>query len=687
MSPLALGLAAIVTNFVPNASFEAGIAPHGAIVSGPFCDESARPVVSLDETTAAHGRRSLKIDASRGGSYEFLTPDIPIPEGGARVTISAFAKTDRPAEFRLGAFGYDIDPDTGKELYTCPGKIVNVGTEWERFILERVNVDRKCSRLSVKIMGDGPVVLWLDGLQFEFGGDGKTFRPKAEVEAVWTADDCVFVRDADGACEGTAKLSVIDYEADRVESRTEAFPLAGNGLFTFDKPVEYGGRTIEPYPFDYAVAPSVPPYSGTGFALGGNGLTGVSVNRKTGEQVFTAPAGYSLSDYFRDIRRYGLRYVRLHDGNLQWRDMSPERGAYDWRVTDLVVKGCREAGLEAMFLFASHGIFINSPWDDGRFAEWHVRKDSAPAGKGPFGHRRYYLPRMDDWTNFIAAAVGRYGRDIHYWEIVNEPNILMASASNYACYARSAYDTVKRIKPDASVIGLCVTGDFGARPGSFLEQAAKTDAFDTMDVASVHPYDAPLDYGKRDAEAALAEIRATIEGHRPGLPLIQNELYYLYVEKPEGRQLPPRNLVRRYAIDMGMGLAVSAPLAFDSHLGADAGHRGTLLPGRVSVRFMPNALFVASAAFAHFLEGGKPDGKIAGMPEGVNGFAFRDRDGREVGVVWAREENDEGMVCRIPERAAVFDIFANAMNGRSVRLTRDPIYVVGDGVRSGLSFE
>lgn len=677
--------AAIVSNGVPNASFEAGIAPHGVIVSGPFVDEAARPVVSLDGTTAAHGSKSLKIDASRGGSYEFLTPDVDLPSNGVVVTISAFAKADRPAEFRLGAFGYDRDPVNGKELYTCPGKMVKVGQEWARVALERVVVDKRCRRLSVKIMGDGPVVLWLDGVQLDMGGgDGRSFSPQADVEAVWTAEGSVFERDGGGVSRVAAELSLVDHSTGEVTRRSEAFPLDRNGLFSIGRSFTYKGRVVRPFPFDYAVVPSVPPYAGKGFALGGNGLTGISVNRKTGEQVFTAPAGYSLSDYYRDIRRYGMRYVRFHDGNLQWRDMSPRRGEYDWRATDRVVRGCREAGLEPMFLFASHGIFVSSPWDDGRFADWYIRKDSAPAATGPFGHRRYYLPRMEDWRDFITASVTRYARDIRYWEVVNEPNILMSSAAAYAGYAREAYRAVKRLKPDAAVVGLCVTGDFGANPGSFLAQAEETDAFESMDVASFHPYESPLDYGKRKAEDAIADMRATVDRHRPGLPIIQNELYYLYVDKADACRLPAHNVVRRFAIDMGMGLAVSAPMAFDSHLGVDAGHRGSLLPGRVATRFTPNEIYVASAAFAHFLEGGRTDGKLPGLPGGVNGFAFRDRSGGEVAVVWAREEKDEGFVCRLPESATAYDMYANAIQGRSVRMTRAPVYVVGSGLSATL---
>ena len=681
-------LAVVVANSVPNASFEAGIAPHGVIVSGSFVDEAARPTVSLDETTAAHGKCSLKIDASRGGSYEFLTPDVDLPSNGVKVTISAFAKADRPAEFRLGAFGYDRDGETGKELYTCPGRMVKVGREWERVVLEKVWVDKRCRRLSVKIMGEGPVVLWLDGIQFDMGGgDGRSFSPQSEVEAVWTAEDSVFVKDGDGVANVVAELSLVDYSTGEVKRRSKTFPLDKNGLFSIDRSFTYKGRVVRPFPFDYAVVPSVPQYEDKGFALGCNGLTGISVNRKTGEQVFSAPAEYSLSDYYRDIRRYGMRFVRFHDGNLQWRDMSPRRGEYDWRATDRVVRGCLAAGLEPMFLFASHGIFINSPWDDGRFADWYVRKDSAQAAKGPFGHRRYYLPRMDDWRDFITASVSRYGGDIRYWEIVNEPNILMSSAAVYADYARGAYKTVKSLKPDAIVVGLCVTGDFGANPGSFLAQAEKTDAFKSMDAASLHPYESPLDYGKRRAEDALADMRATVDRHRPGLPIIQNELYYLYVDKADARRLPARNVVRRFAIDMGMGLAVSAPMAFDSHLGVDAGHRGSLLPGRVATRFTPNEIYVASAAFAHFLEGGRADGKLSGIPDGLNGFAFRDRSGGEVAVVWAREEKDEGVECSLPESAKAYDIYANAIQGRNVKITRDPVYVVGRGLAAGLAFK
>ncbi len=71
----------------------------------------------------------------------------------------------------------------------------------------------------------------------------------------------------------------------------------------------------------------------------------------------------------------------------------------------------------------------------------------------------------------------------------------------------------------------------------------------------------------------------------------------------------------------------------------------------------------------------------------MNGFAFRDRSGREVAVAWAREEKDEGVVCSLPESASAYDMYANAMQGRSIRLTRDPVYVVGVGLAGGLAFK
>ena len=65
-------------------------------------------------------------------------------------------------------------------------------------------------------------------------------------------------------------------------------------------------------------------------------------------------------------------------------------------------------------------------------------------------------PTMKAWLKFVETIVSRYRGKVHEWEIWNEPN-LGENRTNYDAYASllsNTVGTIRRIQPDAVIIGI-----------------------------------------------------------------------------------------------------------------------------------------------------------------------------------------------------------------------------------------
>ena len=702
-------------NLLANSSFELGVAPAGVYYTSDFSSDPAKPKVELDTTTAAHGLASVKMSVPAGCRAELRLPMplfTPESEPGSKVySFSLSLKSDAPRGVWVAMNDSYVDPRIMDGEWVSRAKDFRVGTDWRRFAFEKFSIESIYGRVTPKVAVTGPATLWVDAVQFEKTPDGKAtdYAPAAPVEAAFSLQSLLHVA---GERDAKVRLAAISYDDCRaIDLRTGAGTLRGpleagavfaqelpldtsrNGVFSLAGEFDAEGIRGKVYPVDYAVAPEVPPYRG-GFFLGLNGCTKTAGGGADWKVRFNSTLDQSLDDNYRDLRRYGMRMIRLHDDGMSMRNYTAAPGKYDFAALDVVIEKAHKYGLEPMFVFGSHGTFLSRRWNDEALTNWYFRAHAKCLGTGCMGNRPYFAPDEREWTDFIAATVRHCKGRLKWYEIVNEPNITVYSAEVYARYLALAYDTIKAIDPDAKVVGICSTGDFGHNTGKFVEKAGALGAFGKLDVLSFHPYDAPVDAIEDDGERQAYAIRDLCEKYRPGLPFLQDEIYYLTYMK-QGRASaagmkdavqawwwPAGHLPRRYAIDLAAGALASAPLSGGQHYMGDAGQRGTRYN---AAWFMPNDRFVASAAFAAFLEGGKPFGKPRTLPHGVNGFVFLDRDGREVGMLWAREKAFRRTMKR-PAGVAAFDLFGNALEGDTLELTENPLYFKGTDLKAKLAF-
>jgi hypothetical protein len=110
---------------------------------------------------------------------------------------------------------------------------------------------------------------------------------------------------------------------------------------------------------------------------------------------------------------------------------------------------------------------------------------------------RYPPADAQDYASFLSELVARYGAQIGYWEIWNEPNLpsywFQPDPAVYTELLKVAYPAVKATDPNAIVIG----GALGPWDGSteypqdtvaYLEGMYAAGAMGTFDSLSYHPY-------------------------------------------------------------------------------------------------------------------------------------------------------------------------------------------------------
>ncbi|MEZ4663553.1 MAG: hypothetical protein R2911_38925 [Caldilineaceae bacterium] len=151
--------------------------------------------------------------------------------------------------------------------------------------------------------------------------------------------------------------------------------------------------------------------------------------------------------------------ARLRDGGLHWarqrfdwRTMEPRPGDFDWRAADAMVANITQSGLTPVVVL------------DGSPAWARDARDQAP-------HDNPLAPPADpaDFARFAAAFAARYGAQVRYYQIWDEPNIAPHWGDRHiepVEYARLLYAAGQAIRgtdADAQIItaALAPTADRG----------------------------------------------------------------------------------------------------------------------------------------------------------------------------------------------------------------------------------
>jgi len=201
------------------------------------------------------------------------------------------------------------------------------------------------------------------------------------------------------------------------------------------------------------------------------------VSELFGFQLSFSPrnASTSCARDLRLARLVGASFVRFH---VQWFQLEPERGKFDWKALDAVIGRCVASGLKPVI-----GFFGTPRWASRR-------PDDLCYIVHLYGYTGYAAKDLADWEHFVEALVKRYRDRVDTWEVWNEPHLPTFSCywhdspENFVAMLKSAHAAIKRVQPKSDVW----LGGIGMRYLPFYHRIVELGAGRYFDTLALHGF-------------------------------------------------------------------------------------------------------------------------------------------------------------------------------------------------------
>lgn len=180
----------------------------------------------------------------------------------------------------------------------------------------------------------------------------------------------------------------------------------------------------------------------------------------------------STSDLSREldgVKKTGAKWLRIL---VDWSKIETSRGSYNWSQLDAMISAASSRGLTVL------ANIMNTP-------TW-----ARPSGSF------LTAPPTDDTylANFLRAFVGRYFWKVSYYEIWNEPNLLLFfgganDPTRYTSMLKTAYTTIKCAQWWGTVIVAGMARSVsGLSPLTYYQKMYAAGARSYFDATAMHPY-------------------------------------------------------------------------------------------------------------------------------------------------------------------------------------------------------
>jgi hypothetical protein len=187
--------------------------------------------------------------------------------------------------------------------------------------------------------------------------------------------------------------------------------------------------------------------------------------------------GKELEQMAIKAKESGVKWIRE---DFEWGGIEPAKEKFNWTFTDSVVRIAKKNGISVYAIVAY----------------W------------PSWTKEYTKEGIDDYISFLKELVGHYKKDIHQWEIWNEPNIFFwqGPGEMYAELLMKSYIAIKDADSTAQVLGISTSGiDF-----EFIQKMLQLQA--PFDILTIHPYRSFLEETKFITELKRASDMAVLAG-------------------------------------------------------------------------------------------------------------------------------------------------------------------------------
>ena len=677
-----------------NGDFEVGTAGYETvrIVRPDTNPKLEYTPLQTDGKVKRTGSFSLRLDNPHAEQTELHSSEF-ILKAGRTYVVSGYIKSDLPNGLPVVAA---LEHYSFKHQNLNVRKELSVGSAWQPFSFELKTKDFDAFfHLIFTLKSGTAAIIWLDDLKVV----EKSKAPTVQAEAGIYADRKLFLGSGQ-----TAAITIKLHNPTRQAINRPLRLIAIDDYFNTSYPIAAIPVSVEPGATrDYAVRWPLPrfgayrleladspdiryfpgylvninkvepvKYSNNEFMPGFNtGLPLVGPNRAkhTGWEV----SGQSPEEFIRVLSAAGCRIIRGHNNSSYWYDIEPEPGKFDLSWLEQSLGLYEKNNIAYMPVLVAVCSERQGGWEKRAMRDW--QKQLSRTGKDWLQRGKYYYPPLKNWCAYVQVLAERFKDRVPTWEIINEPQFIM-SADEYMQYLSSASEVLRRIKPDAYLVGICSTSDYGADIGKFATEIMKKRGLEYLDAVSFHPYASRELTSSSPADRQIATFKENVDRFKKK-PIWEGELFYLFdgptmQEWYRSGRFEAHHLAQRYIIDCGEGCAQSHPVSTTGQL-----WKRMLIPnyeGSQCHEANPSSGLVAFSTISELLTSAAPICK--NKRNGVVIYGFRHRNGKLFAAVW-KYSPAEGLKIDLKDFAGK-DFFGNPLEKKVYLMSPAPFYLFQD---------
>ncbi len=215
----------------------------------------------------------------------------------------------------------------------------------------------------------------------------------------------------------------------------------------------------------------------------------------------TLDRDYAVFDNYRQyVGELGVKSARLQSG---WAKCEPEKGRYEFDWLDNCVYGLDEQGVKPWICLC----YGNPIYGADKNLGSKIFTDDVT---------------MNAWLKYVEATVKRYKNVVTEWEIWNEPNLgaNIEFAQSYADLLMKTTEVIKKIQPEAVIIGISLAGITSPFTKNVFEILKSNNKVNIMDYITYHPYVHNPDGAVED----IKTLKELAQSYDPNIKLFQGEV-------------------------------------------------------------------------------------------------------------------------------------------------------------------
>ena len=653
----------ILGNMLPDASFEAGFGGgwnaqlwySNAVHAAALEYAGIRPTV--DKTTAADQKQSMKFVFASGGIERFASPLVPYNYGHS-YTASVWLKSDAPD----AAASIRIRGSTVNQYFP------HIGPTWQRYSATGVVPYGQGTGIYVYESVQTQGRFWIDGAELVEGTEpSKTLPPAVEITLGVDRPGGVFY-------DGQAAVLNMATANAPAGSTVHAVCMDLYGRKTTLPAVPSSAKFLRIAP-EAAHPRGVFKVTAQVFSPSGSPL-GLPI-----QQVFARlPRPRALlpeqsyfgvhipltPQYIQIARAIGARWCRIHDATSVtiWPVVEPTQGTFTF--ADEGVDAAQKDGMAVLGMLDG-----GPPW-----ASLHPKATSG--NNNLYNYNLVDAPNAEsEWKIYVKKVVSHYKGKISYWEVWNEPwgdEFKPGPPETYGTLLKDAYPIVKQTDPNATVVGVDTWRGIDPWTDTVLKTAGGSSSYDQF---SYHNYSSTLSGGP-DSLAAdnAAQFNALQEKYGTKKPLWITECaaggYTQSLYWPIGSELATRiQYAQAIRFDVtAIGSGVKHIFYYTLHTDPADGEK-TLCGLEYDRTIRP--IMAARAVLASLIDGSPCTGRTEPV-HGVDSYGFQRADGSSVRVLWSYDGVAHKV--NVPKGAHLLDAIGNPLPvARFVNVGIEPIYI------------